>query len=98
MAYFVYILRCSDGTFYTGYTENLTRRVKQHQSGAIPRSYTKPRRPVKLVWAGEFDTKEEARANENKIKRWKSERKETLIQADQAQTDQILVKIGGENK
>jgi len=90
MPYFVYILRCSDGTFYTGYTENLTRRVKQHQSGSIPRSYTKPRRPVELVWAGEFETKEEARANERKIKRWKPDKKEALIREDKLQTAQIL--------
>lgn len=88
MPYFVYILRCSDGTFYTGYTGNLIRRFKQHQSGAIPRSYTKSRRPVDLVWAGEFETKEEARAGEKKIKRWKPDRKEVLIREDQIQTAQ----------
>lgn len=97
MPYHVYLLLCADGTYYTGYTGDLSRRLKQHQSGAIPRSYTKSRRPVKLVWVGEFDTKEEARDHEKKIKRWKAERKETLIQADQAQTDQIMDEIGGEN-
>ena len=97
MPYHVYLLLCADGTYYTGYTGDLSRRLKQHQSGAIPRSYTKSRLPVKLVWAGEFDTKEEARDHEKKIKRWKAERKETLIQADQAQTDQIMGEIGGEN-
>jgi tRNA/rRNA methyltransferase len=98
MPYHVYILLCADGTFYTGYTGDLARRLKQHQAGAIPRSYTKSRRPVKLVWAGEFETKDEARAHEKKIKRWKTERKETLIHADQAQTDQIIGELGGENK
>jgi tRNA/rRNA methyltransferase len=98
MPYHVYLLLCADGTYYTGYTGDLSRRLKQHQSGAIPRSYTKSRRPVKLVWAGEFDTKEGARDHEKKIKRWKAERKETLIQADQAQTDQIIAVLGGENK
>ena len=98
MPYHVYLLLCADGTYYTGYTGDLARRLKQHQSGAIPRSYTKSRRPVELVWAGEFESKEEARAHEKKIKRWKSERKETLIQADQAQTDRIMDELGGENK
>jgi len=98
MPFFVYILRCADDTLYTGYTGDLKRRLKQHQSGSIPRSYTKPRRPVKLVWAGEFETKDKARAHEKKIKRWKTERKETLIQTDQAQTDQIIGKLDGENK
>ena len=97
MSYFVYILRCSDRTLYTGYTENLTRRVKQHQSGSIPRSYTKSRRPVELVWAGEFETKEEARANEKKIKRWKPDRKEILIREDKNQTAQIIENEGGKH-
>lgn len=98
MPYFVYILRCSDGTLYTGYTGDLIRRVKQHQSGSIPRAYTKPRRPVELVWAGEFETKEEARANEKKIKRYKTERKEVLIRDDEKQTAQIFENEGGNGK
>lgn len=98
MPYHVYILLCADDTLYTGYTGDLKRRIKQHQSGSIPRSYTKPRRPVKLVWVSEFETKDEARTHEKKIKRWKTERKETLIQADQAQTDQIIGELGRENK
>lgn len=97
MAYFVYILRCADGTYYTGYTGDLLRRYKQHQSGAIPRSYTKSRRPVELVWSGEFETKEEARANEKKIKRMKTERKEALIREDEEQTRQIF-NNEGDNK
>lgn len=95
MAYFVYILKCADGTYYTGYTGDLLRRYKQHQSGAIPRSYTKSRRPVELVWAGEFETKEEARNNEKRIKRINTARKEALIQADEQFTAQILKKEGG---
>ena len=94
MPYHVYILLCVDGTFYTGYTGDLARRLKQHQAGAIPRSYTKSRRPVKLVWAGEFETKDEARAHEKKIKRWKTERKETLIAEDKVHTDQIIENEG----
>lgn len=90
MPFFVYILRCADETLYTGYTGDLKRRLKQHQSGSIPRSYTKPRRPVKLVWAGEFETKDEARAHERKLKRWKPDRKETLIAEDKDITEKII--------
>ena len=90
MPFIVYILRCADETLYTGYTGDLKRRLKQHQSGSIPRSYTKPRRPVKLVWAGEFETKDEARAHERKLKRWKPDRKETLIAEDKDITAQII--------
>jgi predicted GIY-YIG superfamily endonuclease len=95
MPYFVYILKCSDGTYYTGYTGDLLRRLKQHQSGSIPRAYTKPRRPVELVWVGEFETKQEARENEKKIKRWNLDRKENLIAEEKNQTAQIFEKEGG---
>lgn len=98
MAYFVYILRCADGTYYTGYTGDLLRRYKQHQSGAIPRSYTKSRRPVELVWAGEFETKEAARANEKKIKRMKTARKEALIKEDELLSAQIFENETGVEK
>jgi len=90
MPFFVYILRCADDTLYTGYTGDLKRRFKQHQSGSIPRAYTKPRRPVQLVWANEFETKDDARAHERKLKRWIPARKETLIAEDKAHTDQII--------
>ena len=90
------MLRCADGTYYTGYTGDLLRRYKQHQSGAIPRSYTKSRRPVELVWAGEFKTKEEARANEKRVKRMNTERKEILIREDEEQTARIFKNEGGE--
>jgi len=92
--FYVYILHCADGTYYTGYSGNLTRRFKQHQSGSIPRAYTKPRRPVKLVWAGEFDSKDEARAYEKKLKSWSSPRKENLIAEDMANTNQIKNDLG----
>ena len=94
MPYYVYILLCADGSFYTGYTGDLKRRIKQHQSGSIPRSYTKPRRPVEPVWTGEFHTKEEARANEKKIKRLKPDRKEQLIREDKNQSAQIFENAG----
>ena len=94
MPFFVYILRCADETLYTGYTGDLKRRIKQHQSGSIPRSYTKPRRPVKLVWAGEFETKDEARTHERTLKRWKSARKETLIAEDKERSQQIIKNEG----
>ena len=87
--FYVYILHCADGTYYTGYSGNLPRRIKQHQSGSIPRAYTKPRRPIKLVWAGEFDSKEDARAYEKKLKSWSPLRKEKLIAGDETNTTQI---------
>jgi len=92
--FFVYILRCADGTYYTGYSGNLTRRVRQHQSGSIPRAYTKSRRPVVLVWTGVFNTKEEARDYERTLKRWTTSRKEKLIDENRLQTEQIKLEQG----
>ena len=53
MAFYCYILRCSDGSFYTGHTENLEHRIAQPQSGEIP-CYTQTRRPVTLTWSQDF--------------------------------------------
>jgi len=92
--FYVYILQCADGTYYTGYSGNLSRRIKQHQAGSIPRAYTKSRRPVKLAWAGEFDSKNTARAYEKKIKNWSTQRKEGLILENQPRTEEIKSEQG----
>jgi tRNA/rRNA methyltransferase len=92
--YYVYILHCADGTYYTGYSGNLSRRFKQHQSGSIPRAYTKARRPVRLAWAGKFDTKDEARAYEKKLKSWSTPRKEKMIVEEADSTEQIRTVLG----
>lgn len=77
MAY-VYILRCSDGTFYTGYTTDLTRRIEEHQSGMGAR-YTRGRRPVELIYFEECDTKQHAMQREAAIKRLTRKQKEKLV-------------------
>ena len=92
--YYVYILHCADGTYYTGYSSNLSRRFKQHQSGSIPRAYTKARRPVKLAWAGEFPSKDDARAYEKKLKSWSTTRKEKMIAEEATSTHQIRTELG----
>ena len=66
--FWVYILRCADGAFYTGHTDDLERRVAQHQSGEFG-GYTSERLPVGLVFATEFTTREEALICEMQIKR-----------------------------
>ena len=67
--YFVYILECSDHTFYTGITTNLDRRVKEHNSSKLGAKYTKARRPVKLIYSKEFENRSEASIEEAKIKK-----------------------------
>lgn len=87
MPYYVYVLLCADGTFYTGSTSNLKRRVKQHENGAHRRAYTYSRRPVKLVWSKQFETQEEAEEGEKAVKRWSRARKEALLDLPNRQED-----------
>ncbi len=81
MAFWTYILRCSDGSYYTGHTDDLERRVAQHQSGAIP-GYTRDRRPVTLAWSQDFPSRIEALEAEMRIKPWSRAKKEALIAKD----------------
>lgn len=75
---YTYIVRCSDGTLYTGWTNNLEKRIKDHNNGRGAK-YTKPRRPVSLVYYEEFRTKEEAMSREWAIKRMTRSEKDDMI-------------------
>lgn len=79
MAYSVYIVSCSDGSFYTGYAVDVNKRVFAHNTGKTGAKYTKARRPVTLVYQKEFTTKSEAMKNEYIIKQLTREQKEQLI-------------------
>lgn len=79
MCYAIYILKCSDGTYYTGLTKDLDGRVHEHQTGTNPESYTFSRRPVKLVWSVITESYQEAFQSEPKIKGWSRAKKEALI-------------------
>ena len=81
MAFWVYILCCSDMSYYTGHTDNLDQRVGQHQLGEVD-GYTAKRRPVQLVFSQEFVMREEALAAELQIKPWNRAKKEALIRGD----------------
>lgn len=74
-----YILKCSDGTLYTGWTNNLDKRLKDHNAGQGAK-YTKGRRPVRLVYAEAHGTKREAMQRESQIKKLTRKEKEALIQ------------------
>lgn len=82
---YTYLLKCADRTLYCGWTNDLDKRVKAHNEGKGAK-YTKPRRPVTLVYFEEFDTKEEAMRREAAIKRLTRVQKEALIagQAEEA--------------
>ena len=76
---FNYILKCSDGTFYTGWTNDLKKRLKAHNEGKGAK-YTKTRRPVALQYYEVFASREEAMRREYQIKRLPRKRKEELIE------------------
>lgn len=82
MPYIVYILLCSDGSYYTGCTDNIYRRLFEHQEGLSPTAYTFQRRPVKLVWSEEIPTLDDALLHEHQIKGWSRAKKEALIRGD----------------
>jgi putative endonuclease len=78
MTYFCYILECSDGTFYTGWSTDPSRRERQHNAGRGAR-YTRVRRPVRLVYVEEQPDKPSALRRERKIKSFPREKKKKLI-------------------
>jgi len=78
MMNYTYILRCSDGSLYTGWTNDIERRIEDHNAGRGAK-YTKPRRPVELVYYEEYQTKEEAMKREYAIKRLSRSKKLQLI-------------------
>ena len=80
---FVYILRCRDGSFYTGAAKDLRARVRQHEAGTASR-YTRSRRPVVLVWSRRVRTWGRALSEEHRIKRLTRREKEALVTSAKA--------------
>src|SRR4030043_2135360 len=93
MSFWVYILRCADNSYYTGHTDNLEKRIVEHQTGEIE-GYTFTRLPVTLVFADEFPTREEALAHERQIKGWSRKKKEAMIRGDWAEVSRLARKKG----
>lgn len=81
--HFVYILRCADNTLYVGSTNDLVKRVAQHNTAKAGAHYTKIRRPVKLVYSEMVKTFLKARRREAEIKRWSREKKLIFIRSQQ---------------
>ena len=75
---YTYILECKDGTYYTGWTNNLEKRIEAHNTGKGAK-YTKTRGPVELVYYEQFETKEEAMSREYAIKQMTKKQKEKLV-------------------
>lgn len=79
MRFYVYIVECSDGSFYCGYTNNLEKRIHDHNNEKIGAKYTKTRRPVYLKYYEEFLDKKTALKREFEIKKMKRSQKINLI-------------------
>lgn len=77
--YFLYILRCSDGTLYTGITVDVERRVREHNSSSLGAKYTRGRRPVEVVYSQKFETRSAASKAESRIKTLSRSEKVKLI-------------------
>jgi len=77
--YFVYILLCSDNSYYTGITNDMDRRMYEHTNGLDPNSYTCKRRPVKMVFCENFNDVNQAIAFEKQVKGWNRKKKEAII-------------------
>jgi len=79
MPHFTYILECADKSLYVGCTNDLEKRLKQHNTSKSGAHYTKIRRPVVLKYSESFPTLNEARKRETEIKKWTRQRKLELI-------------------
>jgi predicted GIY-YIG superfamily endonuclease len=86
--FWVYMLRCRDGSFYIGHTDHLEERMAAHTTGSFP-CFTRERRPVQLVFSQEFPAREEALAMERRIKGWSRAKKQALINGDWAQMKEL---------
>jgi len=81
MAFWVYILKCADGSYYTGHTDDLDKRISEHRTGEYC-VYTREKGPVTPVFAQECATRVEALEAERRIKGWSRAKKEAMIRGD----------------
>jgi putative endonuclease len=81
-SYFIYIIKCSDGLLYTGFTNNIERRFNEHVHGLNKNCFTFKRRPIELVFHKEFNAVNQAIYFEKKIKKWSAKKKLALANND----------------
>jgi LAO/AO transport system kinase len=93
VAFHTYLLKCGDGSYYCGHTDDLAARMRQHEDGLI--GYTATRKPVELVWQGEFETRAEALEFELRVKGWSRAKKEALIVGDWEEVRRLAKSGGG---
>ncbi len=88
MAFWIYILRCADGSYYTGHTDNLEHRLAQHESGELE-GYTATRLPVELVFSQECASRMEALDAERHIKGWSRAKKEAMMRGNWQEVNRL---------
>jgi putative endonuclease len=89
MSFWIYILKCADGSYYTGQTEDLEKRVAEHQAAVHPDCYTASRLPVELVFSQSFASRAGALQAEIQIKKWRRAKKEALIRQNWAELSRL---------
>ena len=91
---FMYILECADGSFYTGSTKNLEKRLWEHQN-SLGANYTRKRLPVKLIYFEECDRIDEAFYREKQVQKWSHAKKTALVTGDAGQLKYLSKKKFG---
>lgn len=87
--FWVYIVECASGTYYTGYTNNLERRLKEHNNSINGAKYTRDRRPVKLAWKRKHRRFKDAFLMERQIKKLTRLQKESLVRAPRTELSRL---------
>jgi putative endonuclease len=89
---FMYILRCSDETYYTGSTKYIDKRIKEHQNG-IGANYTSKRLPIKLIYYEEYSRIDHAFYREKQVQGWSRKKKEALIMGNLNELPKLAKKV-----
>lgn len=87
--YYVYMLLCSDGTYYVGVTNDVERRFAEHRDAVDPRAYTSSRLPVELVYVEEFQWVQDAIAWEKQLKKWGRQKKRALVEGNWSKVQEL---------
>ena len=88
MGFWVYMLRCADQSYYVGHTNDLQKRILEHQAGTMD-GYTAARRPIEVVFVQEFPSREDALAGELRIKGWSRKKKPALVRGDWSEISRL---------
>src|SRR5579871_4499510 len=89
--FYVYILKCIDRSYYIGHTDNIEKRISEHESN-VYECYTSSRLPIQLVYVQTFGTRAEALDSERQLKKWSRKKKEALIEENWSKISMLAKK------